>query len=59
MPDWQSYLTATERARIDAIPAERKALTAEYRRYYDRCLKRMKAAIRKRGVNGKQNDGAD
>lgn len=48
MPKWQDFLTDEERQRIDAIPAERKALTAEYKRIYDRCRKRMEPT-----VNGK------
>jgi hypothetical protein len=38
---WKNFLTPAERERINAIPAERAALTAEYRRIYDRCRKRM------------------
>jgi hypothetical protein len=43
MADWQDYLSAPERQRINSIPAERKALTTEYRKIYDRCRKRMEA----------------
>lgn len=39
--DWKTYLTDEERMRIDAIPAERAALTKEYRTIYERCRKRM------------------
>lgn len=38
---WQDFLTPAERARIEAIPAERLALTKEYRTLYERCRKRM------------------
>lgn len=50
MPNWQDFLNADERQRIDAIPAERKALTAEYKRIYDRCRKRMEQAVNKETV---------
>ena len=42
--DWKTYLTADERARIEAIPAERAALTKESRMIYERCRKRMERA---------------
>lgn len=39
--NWKQYLTDAERKRIEAIPQERKELTAEYRTIYERCRKRM------------------
>lgn len=42
--NWTDFLKPDERGRIDAIPRERQKLTAEYRRIYDRCRKRMEKA---------------
>ena len=39
--NWQEHMTDHERARYEAIPAERAALTKEARRIWDRCRKRM------------------
>ena len=39
--NWKAHLTDQERARYEAIPAERAALTRESRRIWDRCRKRM------------------
>jgi len=35
------HLRDHERLRLKAITVERRGLTAEYRRIYDRCRKRM------------------
>ncbi len=42
--NWTDYLTDQERERLTQINRERRSLTAEYRRIYDRCRKRMGAA---------------
>ena len=39
--NWKDHLTTEEANRLKAIDAERASLTAEYRRIYDRCRKRM------------------
>lgn len=39
--NWTDYLTDQERERLAQIAGERRSLTAEYRRIYDRCRKRM------------------
>lgn len=41
--DWTEFLTDQERARLAEIEVTRRSLTAEYRRIYDRCRKRMNA----------------
>jgi len=41
--NWKLHLTEQERTRINVIPGQRKALTAEYQRIRDRCKKRAKA----------------
>lgn len=41
MTDWHEHLNDGERARLDAIKAERLALARETRRIYDRARKRM------------------
>lgn len=41
---WRDYLKPTEAERIAAIPAERLALTSEYKAIYERCRKRMERA---------------
>ncbi len=38
---WRDYLKPAEVERLDAIPAERRALTAEYKTIYTRARKRM------------------
>lgn len=40
MTDWHEHLNETERARLDAIKAERIALSREQRRIFDRARKR-------------------
>jgi len=40
MPDWRDTLTEDEAQRLEEIPAERYALSAEYRRIFDRARKR-------------------
>ena len=41
---WRDYLTADEGARLEAIPAERRALTREYKAIFERCRKRAERA---------------
>jgi len=41
--NWKNTLTDQERARLEAIPLERQALSAEYQRIRDRCKKRLRA----------------
>jgi hypothetical protein len=45
--NWQDFLTPAEKARIEAIPDERIALTKEYRTLYERARKRMERAKNK------------
>ena len=40
LPNWREYLTAEERQRLLDIDEERRALTREYRRIFDRARKR-------------------
>ena len=42
--NWKAHMTDQERERCEAIPAERAALTKEYRRIWDRCRKRLAKA---------------
>lgn len=42
MPDWRQHLTDEERDRLEAIKAERLALSREQRRIFDRARKRGK-----------------
>lgn len=39
--NWKDCLTDQERQRLAAMADERRSLTVEYRRIYDRCRKRM------------------
>lgn len=39
--NWRNHLNPAERERLDEIKGARRSLTAEYRRIYDRCRKRM------------------
>lgn len=39
--NWRDYLTPEEAVRLDAIPHERDALTAEYKAIYNRARTRM------------------
>jgi hypothetical protein len=40
MTDWRSHLTPEEAQRLLELDAERRALTREYRRIFDRARKR-------------------
>ena len=40
MTDWREHLTSEEAKRLVEIDDERRALTREYRRIYDRARKR-------------------
>jgi hypothetical protein len=41
MTDWREHLTPEEADRLDAIKAERLALSREQRRIFDRARKRV------------------
>ena len=41
---WRDYLTPEESARLEAIPAARRALTREYKAIFERCRKRAERA---------------
>ncbi len=41
---WRDYLKPAEIERLDSIPAERRALTAEYKAIYERARKRLERA---------------
>lgn len=46
--DWKTHLTEQEAQRIVEIKTARAGLTAELRRIYDRCQKRLERALGKR-----------
>ena len=41
MPDWREHVTREESARLEEIDRLRDELTAERRKIWDRCRKRM------------------
>ena len=53
MTAWRDHLTPEEAARLKAIPAERRALTREYKLIFERCRQReLRARKRMERDNG-------
>lgn len=53
---WKDFLNDQERERMVEIDEMRADFTAEIRRIYERCRKRMIAATKRERENGQENN---